>query len=161
MLFDALHVLSTHSTYWFYFHFIIIIETTVNNSKKQSSNDQWVWLCSVTRDLRKKTFVLVLFPSLFPLRDCVLQSMIVMLLPFFPFFKAHVNIIWNSQQHVKLYETAKCIYFFMLVVYMFIMTHLLISMCSKWTKYLCESSFTILSAWLYSLHFYSWICDYE
>lgn len=52
----------------------------------------------------KKPFVLIWFPSVFSLRDCVLRNTIAMLLYHFsPFFKAHVNIIWNSQHngHVK------------------------------------------------------------
>lgn len=46
----------------FHFHSVIIIETVVNNSNKQPSIDQWVWLFSVMRDLRKTFFLLLLLP---------------------------------------------------------------------------------------------------
>lgn len=121
-----------HTLHWFYFHFGIIIETAVNNSNKQSSNDQWFWLLSVMRDLQKKN--LLSSSHLPPYSHCVLVRFKARLLCIYVKLKAHINIIWNSQHHIKIYETTKCIPIFMLIVYIFIVTHL--SVRSNWTQYL-------------------------
>lgn len=106
------------------------------NSGKQFKQTiiEWPMVLVVVSNARFAKKNLLSSSHLPPYSHCVLVRFKARLLCIYVKLKAHINIIWNSQHHIKIYETTKCIPIFMLIVYIFIVTHL--SVRSNWTQYL-------------------------